>query len=55
MIDYAELGNIVGNDNTSTREARLIMNRDATTIEVLKKVKAIVDPENIMNPGKLCF
>jgi FAD/FMN-containing dehydrogenase len=35
--------------------ARLVMNRDAATIETLKKVKAIVDPENIMNPGKLCF
>jgi FAD/FMN-containing dehydrogenase len=35
--------------------ARQIMNRDAATIEALKKVKAIVDPAGILNPGKLCF
>jgi hypothetical protein len=34
---------------------RMIMNRDAATIAILKKIKAIVDPNNIMNPGKLCF
>jgi FAD/FMN-containing dehydrogenase len=35
--------------------AGMIMNRDAATAAALKKVKAIVDPDNIMNPGKLCF
>jgi len=35
--------------------ARMIMNRDSATVATLKKVKAIVDPNNIMNPGKLCF
>jgi FAD/FMN-containing dehydrogenase len=35
--------------------ARAIVNRDAATVEALKKVKAIFDPDNIMNPGKLCF
>jgi len=35
--------------------ARLIINRDAATASALKKIKAIVDPANIMNPGKLCF
>jgi hypothetical protein len=35
--------------------ARMIMNRDAATQATLKKIKAIVDPNNIMNPGKLCF
>ena len=35
--------------------ARLIMNRDAATVEALKKFKAIVDPDGILNPGKLCF
>ena len=34
---------------------QFIMNRDAATVAALKKVKAIVDPDNIMNPGKLCF
>lgn len=35
--------------------ARLILNRDAATVNALKKVKNIVDPDWIMNPGKLCF
>lgn len=35
--------------------ARQIMNRDAATVATLKKVKAIVDPVGILNPGKLCF
>ena len=35
--------------------ARLVMNRDAATVQTLKRVKSIVDPDNIMNPGKLCF
>jgi len=34
---------------------QFIMNRDAATVAALKKVKAIADPDNIMNPGKLCF
>ena len=35
--------------------ARTIMNRDAASVAIFKKVKAVVDPDNIMNPGKLCF
>ncbi len=35
--------------------ARSILNRDAATVAALKRVKSIVDPDNIMNPGKLCF
>jgi FAD/FMN-containing dehydrogenase len=35
--------------------ARQIMNRDAASMEALKKFKAIVDPAGILNPGKLCF
>jgi FAD/FMN-containing dehydrogenase len=35
--------------------ARLIMNNDAATAATLKKIKSIVDPANILNPGKLCF
>lgn len=33
--------------------AGMIMNRDAATLDSLKKVKAMADPLNIMNPGKL--
>jgi hypothetical protein len=33
----------------------LIMNRDAASLNALKKVKTILDPLDIMNPGKLCF
>ena len=29
--------------------------RDPQTTTVLKKVKGIFDPNNVMNPGKLCF
>jgi FAD/FMN-containing dehydrogenase len=35
--------------------ARMVFNRDGANVEVLKKVKAVFDPNNIMNPGKLCF
>jgi hypothetical protein len=32
-----------------------IMNRDAASVSALRKVKNMLDPDNIMNPGKLCF
>jgi FAD/FMN-containing dehydrogenase len=35
--------------------AGMILNRDAATVAVLNKLKNIVDPNNIMNPGKVCF
>jgi FAD/FMN-containing dehydrogenase len=35
--------------------ALMIMNRDAATVAALRRVKAILDPDNILNPGKLCF
>jgi FAD/FMN-containing dehydrogenase len=35
--------------------SRQIMNRDAASVEALKKFKAIIDPAGILNPGKLCF
>ncbi|MBN1176260.1 MAG: FAD-binding oxidoreductase [Dehalococcoidales bacterium] len=35
--------------------ARHILSKDAATVQMLKKVKTIFDPDNMMNPGKLCF
>jgi FAD/FMN-containing dehydrogenase len=35
--------------------SRAIMNRDAATVAALNKVKKLLDPDKIMNPGKLCF
>jgi FAD/FMN-containing dehydrogenase len=35
--------------------ANMAYNRDAQMTAVLKKIKGIFDPNNIMNPGKLCF
>lgn len=34
---------------------RVIMNKDAATVAALTKIKKIFDPNNILNPGKLCF
>jgi FAD/FMN-containing dehydrogenase len=35
--------------------ADLVYSRDATAKRVLTTVKQIVDPRNVLNPGKLCF
>ena len=35
--------------------ADLVYSRDATATRVLRTVKDIVDPKNVLNPGKLCF
>lgn len=35
--------------------ADMAYNRDAQTTIALRKVKSIFDPNNVMNPGKLCF
>lgn len=36
-------------------EARAILNRDAGTVSMLKTFRKIFDPNNLMNPGKVCF
>ncbi len=35
--------------------ANMAYSHDAQTTAVLKKLKVIFDPNNVMNPGKLCF
>ncbi len=35
--------------------SRMAFNRDAQTTIALRKIKEIFDPNNILNPGKLCF
>jgi FAD/FMN-containing dehydrogenase len=35
--------------------AGMILNRDAATVSVLDKLKKVFDPNNVMNPGKMCF
>ena len=35
--------------------ARTILNRDAATAAIFKKFKKIFDPNNVLNPGKICF
>ncbi len=36
-------------------DARTIANRDAASASVLQTFKKIFDPNNLMNPGKICF
>lgn len=35
--------------------AGLVINRDSAAVDALKRIKSVFDPNNVMNPGKLCF
>jgi FAD/FMN-containing dehydrogenase len=37
------------------KSARMIVNRDAAYVDALTRVRKILDPNRVMNPGKLCF
>ena len=37
------------------KSAGLVINRDAASVAVLKKLKNLFDPNYVMNPGKVCF
>ena len=37
------------------QSAGMILNRDSATVTLLHKFKKIFDPNNVMNPGKVCF
>lgn len=37
------------------RDTAVVFERDPATVAALRKLKAAVDPLNILNPGKLCF
>ena len=37
------------------KSAGLVINRDAASVAVLKKLKDLFDPNYVMNPGKVCF
>jgi len=32
-----------------------VYNRDARNKQMIRTIKGIFDPNNILNPGKLCF
>ena len=57
---YDELGRtLVSNGAYFSRPygswAQLVYSRDVNATRVLSTVKRIVDPKNVLNPGKLCF
>jgi FAD/FMN-containing dehydrogenase len=42
-------------DRPYGRWAQMVYSRTGTYTEYLKRIKRELDPNNIMNPGKLCF
>jgi FAD/FMN-containing dehydrogenase len=58
-LSSAAIKNLMANGAFFSRpygeNAGMILNRDAATFSVLNKLKNMFDPNNIMNPGKVCF
>lgn len=58
-LSTAAVKNLMARDAFFSRpygeNAGMVFNRDAATVAVLNKLKKMFDPNNIMNPGKVCF
>ena len=55
IATQALLGNGAFFSRPYGKNTRLIVNRDSASMAILKKLKNIFDPNQIMNPGKICW
>ena len=55
VATQALLGNGAFFSRPYGKNTRLIVNRDSASMAILKKLKNIFYPNQIMNPGKICW